>query len=408
MDSSTRQLMRRTLLAGAAGFAAAGRPARAQPSGQPIRVGVLTDLSSLYSDVSGKGSVIASQMAAEEFGRQLDIEVISADHQNKPDVAVSIARQWIDQRGVDVIGDVANSTVALAINTLARERNKVMLASGPSSSDLTGKSCSPNTVHWTYDTYALATGVGAAVAESGGKTWFDLVADYTFGHTMQGDIERVLGKHGGQVVGKVLTPINTSDFSSFLLQAQTSGAQVIGLVNAGGDTINSIKQAVEFGLTAGKQRLVATVLYVTDVHSLGLATAQGLQFTESFYWDLNESTRAWSKRFAARNGDGRPSALHAGAYASVLHYLKAVKALGSPVDGKAVVEQMKRMPTDDPLFGQGSIREDGRKLHPMYLFQVKTPDESKYPWDYYNLVQMIPAAEVWRPLAEGGCSFVKA
>ena len=406
--SKPTSLGRRSAIAGAIGLAAAGQAARAQPATKPVRVGVLTDLSSLYSDVSGKGSVLATQMAAEDFGHPFAVEVLSADHQNKPDIAVTIAREWFDQGGVDVIGDVANSAVALAVNTLARDRNKVMLASGPSSSDLTGKACSPNTVHWTYDTYALATGAGTAVVQSGGKTWYNLVADYAFGHTMEGDVERVVTKNGGKVVGSVLTPIGTADFSSFLLQAQSSGSQVVGLINAGGDTINSIKQAVEFGITSGNQRLVATVLYVTDVHSLGLATAKGLQFTESFYWDLNDGTRAWTKRFVPRNGGGYPSALHAGAYASVLHYLRAVQSVGSPADGRAVVEQMKRMPTDDPLFGKGSIRADGRKLHPMYLFQVKSPGESKYPWDYYKLLQTIPADQVWRPLEEGGCSFLKA
>jgi branched-chain amino acid transport system substrate-binding protein len=401
---------RRSVLSGALGIALSGTSlARAQQQAKPVKIGVLTDMASLYADVTGKGSVLAAQMAVEDFGTEasLQVEVISADHQNKADIAVAIARKWIDQDGVDMIADVPNSAVALAVNTIARERNKVMLASGPSSSDLTGKACSPNTVHWTYDTYVLATGAAKAIVQSGGTSWFTLTADYAFGHAMEEDVKRVLAKAGGKIVGGVRAPLNTSDFSSFLLQAQSSGAQVVGLLNAGGDTINSIKQAVEFGLPAGGQRLVATVLYVTDVHSLGLEVAKGLQFTEAFYWDLNEQTRGWSKRFAARNGERYPSALHAGAYASVLHYLRAVKAVGSPADGKAVVDKMKEMPTDDPLFGKGTIRVDGRKIHPMYLFQVKTPVESKYPWDYYNVISTLPADEIWRPLADGGCSLVK-
>jgi branched-chain amino acid transport system substrate-binding protein len=307
-----------------------------------------------------------------------------------------------------VIVDVPNSAVALAVGNIVREKNKVMLASGPSSSDLTGKACSPNTIHWTYDTYALATGVATAVVTSGGKRWFNLTADYAFGHAMEQDVRRVVEKEGGQVLASVRTPLNTQDFSSFLLQAQASGAQVIGLINAGGDTINSIKQAVEFGIVASGQRLVATVLYVTDVHSLGLQVAQGLQFTESFYWDLNGDTRAWSKRFGERLGGRMPSALHAGAYGSVLHYLKAAEALGGSSDGRAVVEKMKALPTDDPCFGKGSVRIDGRKLHDMYLFEVKKPSDSKYPWDYYRVVGTIPSSQVWRPLDQGGCPLVKA
>ena len=376
-----------------------------------IKIGVLTDMSSLYADVTGKGSVVATQMAVEDFnaaGKPLKVEVIAADHQNKADVAAGIARKWFDTEGVDMIVDVPNSAVALAVAAIAREKNKVMIASGPSSSDLTGKACSPNTVHWTYDTHALATGAATAVVESGGKNWFTLTADYAFGHAMEQDVRNVVARTGGKVIGGVRAPLNTQDFSSFLLQAQASGAQVVGLINAGGDTINSIKQAVEFGIPQSGQRLVATVLYVTDVHSLGLKVAQGLQFTESFYWDLNEGTRAWTKRFAPRNDGRYPSALHAGAYASTLHYLKAVSAVGAATDGVAVVDKMKALPTDDPLFGKGSIRVDGRKIHPMFLFQVKTPAESKYPWDYYTVVKSIPPEQVWRPLSEGGCSLVKS
>ncbi|WP_207477613.1 ABC transporter substrate-binding protein [Arenibaculum pallidiluteum] len=397
-------------LAGALALAAAPWAASAQDA-KPLRIGVLTDMSSLYADVTGKGSVLAAQMAVEDFnaaGGKLKVEVIGADHQNKADIAAATARRWIDQDGVDVIVDVPNSAVALAVGNIVRDKNKVMLASGPSSSDLTGKACSPNTIHWTYDTYALATGAATAVVQSGGKTWFTLTADYAFGHAMEQDVKNVVARNGGQVIGSVRAPLNTPDFSSYILQAQTSQAQVIGLINAGGDTITSIKQAVEFGVPQGGQRLVATVLYVTDVHSLGLDVAKGLQFTEAFYWDLNDETRAWTKRFAPRNEGRYPSALHAGAYASVLHYLRAVEAAGGSADGAEVVARMKALPTDDPLFGKGSIRVDGRKVHPMYLFQVKMPAESRYPWDYYHVLRTIPAEQVWRPLNEGGCPLVKS
>jgi branched-chain amino acid transport system substrate-binding protein len=402
---------RRTFLSFTAGALTLATPGvvRAQAA-PPLRIGVLTDMSSLYADVTGRGSLLATQMAVEDFGTQggsRKVEVLSADHQNKADVAASTARKWIDQDAVDVIVDVPNSAVALAVGNIVRDKNKVMLASGPSSSDLTGKACSRNTIHWTYDTYALATGAATAVVQSGGKTWFTITADYAFGHAMEQDVKNVVARHGGKVVGGVRAPLNTPDFSSFLLQAQASRAQVVALINAGGDTITSIKQAVEFGIPASGQRLVATVLYVTDVHALGLQVAQGLQFTEAFYWDLNDNTRAWAKRFTPRNEGRYPSALHAGAYASVLHYLRAADAIGSSADGATVVAKMKELPTDDPLFGKGSIRVDGRKLHPMYLFQVKAPGESKYPWDYYKVLETISPEQVWRPLHEGGCPLVK-
>ncbi|WP_245474905.1 MULTISPECIES: ABC transporter substrate-binding protein [Bradyrhizobium] len=379
----------------------------------PLRLGVLTDMSSLYADVTGPGSLLAAKMAVEDFQASphkmtRPIEVISGDHMNKADLAANIAREWIDRNKVDAIIDAPNSSVALAVRNVVQQNNKTLLVSGASSSDLTGKSCSPNLVHWTYDTYALSSGAARAVVGSGGKTWFTLTADYAFGHAMEADIKNVVQKLGGNVVGGVRTPINSQDFSSFLLQAQSSKAEVIALINAGGDTINSIKQSVEFGIPQGGQRVVATVLYLSDVHSLGLKTAQGLQFTESFYWDLNDDTRAWAKRFAPRNGDRYPTALQAGVYAATLHYLKAVDALGASSDGKAVVQEMKKLPTDDPLFGKGSVRADGRKLHNMYLFEVKKPEESKYPWDYYKLIKTIPPSEAWRPLEEGGCDFLKS
>jgi branched-chain amino acid transport system substrate-binding protein len=309
---------------------------------------------------------------------------------------------------VDAIIDVPNSAVALAVRNVVQQANKVILVSGSSSSDLTGKACSPNLVHWTYDTYALSSGTARAVVAEGGKTWFTLTADYAFGHAMEQEVKTVVQKLGGTVVGGVRTPINSQDFSSFLLQGQASKAQVIALINAGGDTINSIKQSVEFGIPQGGQHVVATVLYLSDVHSLGLKVAQGLQFTESFYWDMDDGARAFTKRFAPRNNGRYPTAIQAGVYAETLHYLKAVDELGASSDGKAVVEEMKKLPTDDPLFGKGTIRADGRKLHNMYLFEVKKPDESKYPWDYYKLIKTIPPSEAWRPLEEGGCDFLKS
>jgi branched-chain amino acid transport system substrate-binding protein len=389
-----------------------GAPALAQQQ-PPLKLGVLTDMSSLYADVTGPGSVLAAKLAVEDFlagphSMKRAVEVISGDHLNKADVATSIAREWIDRDGVDAIVDAPNSAVALAVRNIVQTKNRALLVSGSSSSDLTGKACSPNLVHWTYDTYALATGVARAVVESGGKSWFTVTADYAFGQAMEQDIRKAVQSTGGTVVGGVRTPINSQDFSSFLLQAQASKAQVVGLINAGGDTINSIKQSVEFGIGAQGQRVVATVLYLSDVHSLGLGTAQGLQFTESFYWDLNDNTRAWSKRFAARNSGRYPTALQAGVYGETLHYLRAVDATGQSSDGKAVIAKMKQLPTDDPLFGKGSIREDGRKLHNMYLFEVKRPAESKYPWDYYKLIKTIPPSEAWRPLSEGGCDFSKS
>jgi branched-chain amino acid transport system substrate-binding protein len=395
-------------------FALSWGAAQAQQSTQPLRLGVLTDMSSLYADATGPGSVVAAKMAVEDFlaaphRMNRPIEVVSGDHLNKADVAANITREWIDTAGVDVVIDAPNSAVALAARNVVQQKNRVFLVSGASSSDLTEKSCSPNLIHWTYDTYALATATSGAVLASGGKTWFTLTADYAFGHTMENDVRHVVEKAGGTVVGGVRAPINSQDFSSFLLQAQASHAQVVAMINAGGDTINSIKQSVEFGIGARGQRVVAMVLYLSDVHSLGLKIAQGLQFTEAFYWDLNDGTRAWTKRFAPRNGERYPTALQAGVYGATLHYLKAVDALdGASVNGKAVVDKMKDLPTDDPLFGKGTIRADGRKLHNMYLFQVKKPEDSKYPWDYYTLVKTIPAEQAWRPLNEGGCDFSKS
>lgn len=376
---------------------------------QDIKIGVLNDRSGIYADLTGEGSVIAARMAVEDFGaadKGINVEILSADHQNKPDVASNIARQWYDQDGVDVIADVPTSSAALAVNDVTREKNKVFLVSGAAASDLTGPACSPNTVHWTYDTWALANGTGTAMVQTGGDTWFFLTADYAFGHALERDTAAVVEAAGGQVLGTVRHPFPGQDFSSFLLQAQASGAKVIGLANAGGDTVNSIKQASEFGITQAGQALAGLLVFITDVHALGLETAQGLVMTESFYWDLNEGTREWSARFAEAGNGNMPTMVHAGVYASVLHYLKAVEAAGSK-DTEAVMAKMKELPTDDPLFGQGEVRADGRKIHDMYLFRVKAPGDSTGAWDYYETVATIPAAEAFRPLDQGNCPLVQ-
>ncbi len=392
----------------AAVMGAAGT-AGAQVSDNVIKIGVLSDMSSLYTDLAGAGSVVAAKMAVEDSGiekRGYKVEIVSADHQNKPDVGSAIARQWYDQDKVDVIVDVPNSGVALAVNQITKEKGKAFLASGPGTSDLTGSACSPNTIHWTYDTWMLANGTGTAITKGGGDSWFFIAADYAFGAALQRDTTAAVEKAGGKVVGGVKAPLNNQDFSSFLLQAQSSKAKVIGLANAGGDTTNSIKQAAEFGIVKGGQQLAGLLVFITDVHALGLNAAQGLTFTETFYWDMNDQTRAFSKRFAAADKGIHPTMVHAGVYASLLHYFKAVEALKSD-DGTKVIAKMKEMPTDDPLFGKGSVRVDGRGIHPAYLVQVKTPAESKYPWDYYKIVATIPADQAFRPLSAGGCSLVK-
>jgi branched-chain amino acid transport system substrate-binding protein len=383
--------------------------ARAEFSDNVIKIGVLNDATGLYADLGGKGSFIAAQMAVEDFGGKIGktpIQVIYGDHQNKPDVGSNIVRQWIDVDHVDVVVDVPTSSVALAVAQVVKEKNKVFLASGPGSSDLTGKSCTPNTVHWTYDTYALGNVTGKAIVADGGKTWFFLTADYAFGYALERDTTKIVEAAGGKVLGSVRHPLNTSDFSSFLLQAQSSGAQVVGLANAGGDTINSIKAAHEFGLVKAGQKLAGLLVFITDIHSLGLETAQGLLLSESFYWDRDDNTRAWSKKFGARYGGKMPTMVQAGVYAAVTHYLKTLKQFKADADGKAVVDAMKKMPTDDKLFGKGTIRADGRKIHPFYLYQVKKPSESKGEWDVYKLVKEIPGDQAFRPLNEGGCALV--
>jgi branched-chain amino acid transport system substrate-binding protein len=398
----------KTAIAGALALLAGA--ASAQYTDGVIKIGVMNDMSGLYADIAGPGSVWAARKAVEDFGaaaKGMKVEILAADHQNKPDIGSNIARQWIDVDKVDAIADVPTSSVGLAVNQIIREKNRVHLNTGSATSDMTNKACSPNTVHWAYDTYMLSNGTGRALVKTGGDTWFFLTADYAFGHALERDTEAVVVANGGKVLGKVRHPFPGQDFSSFLLQAQSSKAKVIALANAGGDTINSIKQAAEFGITKGGQNLAGMLVFVTDVHSLGLPTAQGLVLTESFYWDLNDQTRAWSREFAAAHKGRMPTMVQAGVYASVLHYLKAVEALKSDADGVKVVDQMKAMPTDDKLFGKGSIRVDGRKIHDAYLFEVKKPSESKGPWDYYKLRATIPAAEAFRPLAQSECPLVK-
>ncbi|MGB3503414.1 MAG: ABC transporter substrate-binding protein [Mesorhizobium sp.] len=374
-----------------------------------VKFGVLNDRSGIYADLTGEGSVIAAQMAVEDFKaaeKGIKVEIVSADHQNKPDIGSTIVRQWYDQDGVDVILDIPTSSVALAVSEITREKNKIMMNSGGGSSDLTGKACSPNTVHWTYDTWALANGTGAAMVKAGGDTWFFITADYAFGHALERDTSALVEKAGGKVLGSAKYPFPGQDFSSFLLQAQSSGAKVIGLANAGGDMVNAVKQASEFGITAAGQKLAGLLTFVTDIKALGLQTAQGLVLTEAFYWDQNDGTREFSKRFGERNGGKMPSMVQGGVYASVLHYLKAVEATKSK-DTATIMAKMKEMPSEDPLFGKGTIREDGRHIHDMYLFEVKKPEESTGEWDLYKQLAVIPAAEAFRPLADGGCSFVK-
>jgi branched-chain amino acid transport system substrate-binding protein len=395
-----------------AAFAAFGFATSALADDKNVKIGVLNDMNSLYADIGGPNSVVAANMAVEDSGLRAKgwtIDVISGDHQNKPDVGVNISRQWIDNDKVDLIADTPNSGVALAVSNVAREKNIIMLNSGAATADLTGKYCNANTISYTFDTYMLANGTGKALTKAGGDSWFFLTADYAFGHALERDTSAVVTANGGKVLGDVKHPLNTSDFSSFLLQAQSSKAKIVGLANAGGDTTNAIKQASEFGLVAGGQKLAALLLFINDVHALGLKTAQGLTFTESFYWDMNDQTRAWSNRFIKLSPKGTmPSMTVAGVYAGVLHYLKALEALGdNPHDGAKVVAKMKEIPTDDPLFGKGPLRIDGRRIIPAYLFEVKKPEESKYPWDYYKLIATISPEDAAKPLEASECPLVK-
>jgi len=382
-------------------------PATAQEKGG-VKIGVLSDMNSLYADITGKGTGVAARMAAEDFGPVLGkpVEIVTADHQNKADVASGIARVWYDTEGVDMITDGGSSAVALAVEDVSRQKQKLVLFNGPASSDITGKNCSPYAAHWNYDTYALSTVTGSAVVKQGGKSWFFIGADYAFGHALERDTAAVVEKNGGKVLGAVYAPLNTADFSSFLLQAQASKADIIGLANAGGDTTTAIKQGTEFGITKGGQKFAALLMFITDVHSLGLNAAQGLQFTSAFYWDKDDQTRAFSERFIKQVGH-MPTMVQAGVYSATIHYLKAVKALGNK-DPLKVMEQMRETPINDFMTHNGKLRIDGRVLRDMYLLQVKKPEESKGPWDYLKIVETVPGDKAYRPLGDGGCALVTA
>jgi branched-chain amino acid transport system substrate-binding protein len=399
--------MKAAVLAAAAALGIA-TAAQAQIAKDNVKIGVLADMSSLYADLGGPGSVTAAQMAVDDFGGTVagkKIEIVSADHQNKPDIGSAIARKWFDDDGVDMITDLTTSSVALAVQEVARNKNKALLISGAASSDLTGKACAPYSIHWTYDTTALANGTGAAVVKAGGDTWFFITADYAFGHALERDTTAVVLANGGKVLGSVNVPLNTADFSSYLLQAQASKAKVIGLANAGGDTVNSIKQAAEFGLVAGGQKLAGLLVFISDVNSLGLQTAQGLQLTESFYWDQNDQTRAWSKRFFDKT-QREPTMVQAGVYNAVTAYLNAIKATNS-IDAATVIAKLKETPINDFMTKNGHIQEDGSLIRDMYLFEVKKPSESKGPWDYYKQVATIPGAAAFKRPRGNECPLVK-
>ena len=406
--------MKRAVVAAAVlGLAAIGpagtHPVRAQVTDDVVKVGVLTDMSSLYSDINGQGAVVATQMAIDDMGGKVlgkPIELVQADVQNKPDVAVSTAGRWYDVEKVDVILGTGASSSSIATMGVAGQKHRVYLATDPASTDITGKLCNPYTVHWIYDTAALANGTGSAVVKAGGDTWFFVTADYAFGHALERDVTKVVLANGGKVVGGVRAPLNTSDFSSFLLQAQASGAKIIGLANAGGDTINSIKQAGEFGIVTGGQKLAGLLVFISDVNSLGLKLAQGLNLTEAFYWDQNDATRAFSKRFAGKFGGKMPTSIQAGFYSATKRYLEAIKEAGTD-DADKVMAVLKKEPFDDPIFGRSTIRADGRNVHDMYLYEVKKPEELKGPWDYYRLIRTIPGDEAFRPMDQGECPLVK-
>ena len=405
-----KSLTRRSLIASAAMV-----PAVARGQSAPVlKVGVLTDMSGPYKDPSGPGAIASVHQAIEDFGvsgKGFKVEVLSADHLNKPDVGATVARQWFDRDGVDLIVEVTNSGVALAVAGVAKEKNKVYLNSGAASSDLTGTACNPNTIHWAYDTYMLAKSTGGAMVKTGGDSWYFVTADYAFGKTLQRDTTAFVEAAGGKVLGGQTYPFpGTSDFSSFLIQAQASGAKVLGMANAGADTINTIKQAKEFGITK-KMSLAGLLVFITDIHSLGLDIAQGLVLTNSYYWDMNDRARAFANRWSPKMNGARPTMIQAGVYSSVLHYLKTAADMGADkikLDGAASIARMKQIPTDDDCFGPGSIRADGRKIHPAYLWQVKSPAESKSPWDYYKPLATTPAEEAWRPLDKGACPLIKS
>ena len=401
--------MRRLL---ALAIALGGVSAAAAQDMPTFRVGVLSDMSGLYADISGPGAVAAAKLAIEDFKPEshgFKVEIVTGDHQNKPDIGSGIVRKWFDVEKVDAVLDVPTSSVALAVANIAQEKNKLLMVSSAGTSDLTGKACTPNNVHWTYDTWALANSTAKAVIAQGGKSWYFLTADYAFGHALERDATQAIKANGGEVLGHVLAPFQTTDFSSFLLQAQGSGANVVAVANSGGDTINSVKQAAEFGLKDGGQRMTALLAFISDVKAIGLETAQGLTLTEAFYWDLNEGTRAFTKRFQATMKDRVPTMNQAGAYGATMHWMKAIAAMSDKQrahEGKAIAAKMKELPTDDPLFGKGSIRADGRTIHDMYLFEVKKPAESKGPYDFYKLAATIPGDQAFRPMDQGGCPLV--
>jgi branched-chain amino acid transport system substrate-binding protein len=402
----------RRIVLGSLAAAPLARPAiiRAQSTSKPVKIGLLSDMSGPYRDVGGPGNKVATQLAIDDFGGTVlgrPIEILQADDQNKPDVSTSIARQWIDSDGVDVLADGAASSSGLAIQQVCREKHKPYLITGPATSDMTGKQCSAYGLHFSYDTYALAHGTGGALTKSGGDTWFFITADYAFGYALERDTIDAVKAAGGKVLGTVRAPLGTADFSSYLVQAQASGAKVIGLANAGTDTQNCVKQAAEFGLTNTGVKLATLLMQISDVNSLGQKVCAGLNYTDSFYWDMTDKTRAWSKRWGDKMGGMVPGLLHAGSYAAAFHWLKAVKAVGS-TDADAVVAQMKATPVNDFYNTDVKIREDGRVMHVMYLWQVKPASEAKSPHDFCNLVATIPPAEAWRPLNEGGCPLVKA
>jgi branched-chain amino acid transport system substrate-binding protein len=402
-------MMRRSVVI--AGFAAAALMLAAGAEAQiakDIKIGVLADMSSLYADLAGPGALVAAKMAVADFGGTFDgrkIEVIGADHQNKPDIGAAIARQWFDRDGVDMITDLTTSSVALAVQEVARQKNKVILVTTSASSDLDGKACAPTAVHWTYNTVSLANGTGAAVVRAGGTSWFFITVDYAFGHALQNDTAAVVKANGGKVLGSVNVPLNTADFSSYLLQAQASKAKIIGLANAGADTINAIKQAAEFGIVKSGQKLAALLIFITDVHSLGLETAQGLELTASFYWDQDDASRAFAKRFFAQM-QKEPTMVQAGTYSAVTHYLEAVKAVGT-LDGPTVIKELKAKPINDFVIRNGRIRGDGMLVHDMFLYEVKKPNESKGPWDLYERVATIPGAEAFKRPHGNECPLFK-
>ncbi|MGE5547969.1 MAG: ABC transporter substrate-binding protein [Solirubrobacterales bacterium] len=401
--------MFKKVLIGATALALTAGAAQAQYSDNKIKIGVLTDLSGTYSDLAGQGSVVAAQMAVEDFGGKVNgipVEVVSADHQNKPDIASSIARKWYDNEQVDMIADLVTTAAAVAVREVSASKGKIDMNSGAGSTVLTNDKCSPTGFHWTYDTYAMAHGTGDAVVKQGGKTWFFLTADYAFGHDLQAQTEKVVLANGGKVLGAVRHPFPNSDFSSFLLQAQASGAQIIGLANAGSDTINAIKQAREFGITQGGQKLAGLLVFISDVHSLGLENAQGMMLTTGYYWDMDDANRQFSGRFAQRMKGKVPTMVHAGVYSAVTHYLKGIQAAKTD-DGVKVADQMRQLPIKDFFARNGKIRPDGRMVHDMYLAQVKSPAEAKGPWDYYKILRTIPADEAFKPLSESTCPLVK-